>query len=152
MFPSIFSLTNSFCRVAVFNCIVWDFCSLLWRNSPFPTGGNESADTASNMSILFTDLNPTTFAKLCEHSIADEGIQKAFSITHGAVFAQYASEFLRSRHKSTTVTADCLKGKLKQEYLDFLKRECGMEGVYAFLVTFIGSLAKREGRKKASQP
>lgn len=100
------------------------------------------------MSILFTDLNPATLVELHKHSLVDEGIQRALSITHGAVFAQYASEFLCSRHGEVDVTIDDLKGKMKQDYLDYLKQECNMEGVYAFLVTFIGSLAKREQKRK----
>ena len=105
---------------------------------------------ATKMSILFTDLDPGTLAKLNE-PLLDQSIRKTLSISHGVVFAQYAADFLRTRSREADVSIDALKGKLKQDYLDYLKEECGMEGLHAFLVTFIGSLAKREQRKKLQQ-
>jgi hypothetical protein len=146
-------------RVALFNCFVWDFCSVLWRNSVLPSsatgrnGDNHDA-MAWRMSILFTDLDPDTLAKLSNGPAAST-VTSALSITHGAVFAQFASDFLRQHHTTTAgrsdeteSSSDMLKGKLKQEYLDYLKRNCGMHGLHAFLSNFVGSLAKREKRKK----
>jgi len=144
-------------RVAVFNCMVWDFCSVLWRNSPLPmmsadTSSNATmTDTATKMSVLFTSLAPGTLDKL-KNPLLDTIVRKSLSITHGAIFAQHASDFLSTRnHEALDSSIDQLKGKLKQEYLDYLHENCGMKGLYSFLVTFIGSLAKREKKKKNQQ-
>jgi len=144
-------------RVAVFNCMVWDFCSVLWRNSPLPmmsadTSSNATmTDTATKMSVLFTSLAPGTLDKL-KNPLLDTIVRKSLSITHGAIFAQHASDFLSTRnYEALDSSIDQLKGKLKQEYLDYLHENCGMKGLYSFLVTFIGSLAKREKKKKNQQ-
>lgn len=140
-------------RVALFNCFVWDFCSVLWRCSPLPSLSNEatsaSNDMARSMSILFTDIDPDALASL-HAAPASAKVASSLSITHGAVFAQYASDFLEKRGVSSA-SPDLLKGAMKREYLHYLKNECGMHGLHAFLSTFVASLAKREEKQRKGE-
>lgn len=112
------------------------------------------------MSILCSDLSKDVLAKLNNYNFTGDpttatSVQFALSITHGAVFVQYALNFLSRKEQSTEaqqpLSLDKLNGKLKHEYLDYLKEVGGMDGLHTFLTTFIGSLAKREGRAKQNR-
>ena len=132
--------------------------SVLWRNSPLPSSLDTDASHADNMawkmSILFTDIRLKTLTKL-NSAPGKANIAAALSVTHGALFAQHSSEFLRKRATKEELNTDSpdrlLKGKWKQEYLDYLREEWGLEGLYAFLTNFVGSLAKRENRRRKRQ-
>lgn len=52
------------------------------------------------------------------------------------------------RNASMSLSLDQLKGSLKREYYDYLNTECRMHGLYAFLTTFVASLAKREQKRQ----
>jgi hypothetical protein len=133
-------LTTGMDRVKLFNCFLWDFCSVLWRCSA------PSDDAARNMSILYTDLRPETQSRLCRSASAP----LALSISHGAAFTAFAADFLRRRsmdHPPPLDFAMLLRGKTKVQYLDYL-REFGFHGVYDFLYTFVASLAKRQQQQK----
>jgi hypothetical protein len=73
-------------------------------------------------------------------------VKWALSITHGAVFVGYVSEFMKKHKLQHDNNTNLLRGKLKVTYLEYLK-ERGLNGVYTFLTTFVGSLADREVRK-----
>lgn len=124
---------------------------MLWRNSPPPSSVDEEDDMARKMSVLFTDLHSNTLTKL-NNAPKWARVPSALSITHGAVFSQYSSEFLDKNLPEGAnehgTSPEMLKGKLKQEYLEYLRDHCGMYGLYNFLVNFVGSLAKREERKR----
>lgn len=150
-------------RVALFNCFIWDFCSVLWRGSPLPSldvdTSRQTSDPARENSILFTDISTKTLNEL--HAISAEfRVPMSLSITHGATFSGFASSFLEINAESKKkrkrenlpiegleITPDLLQGKLKVKYLDYLK-EKGLVDLYAFLTTFVGSLSEREKRKK----
>lgn len=93
-------------------------------------------------SICFTDLPRETLEGL--HKDASH-VRWALSITHGAVFAGYASDFMKTHKLDHNLNT--LRGKLKVKYLEYLKKR-GLNGVYTFLTTFVGSLADREARRK----
>jgi hypothetical protein len=146
-------------KVAIFNCFIWDACSVLWRCSPLPPLDEGQANDMARMnSILFTDIPKETLLAL-HYLPSDFNVAAALSITHGAVFAGHASDFLtnyyrrkRERGASTddipaALSPDLLTGSVKVKYLDSLRDE-GYTGLHAFLTTFVGSLAERE-RKKA---
>jgi hypothetical protein len=135
-------------RVKIFNCFVWDFCSVLWRCSPPPNPHVTGQE--STLSILYTDLRPETQSQL--YAAADK-VASTLSITHSAVFAGYASEFLKSQqlpNQQQNPSPDLIRGKLKVKYLDYLKT-CGMEGIHSFLSSFVGSLANRSSRRLRRQ-
>lgn len=127
--------------IAIFNCFVWDFCSFLWKGSPLPSLDPSEESNARANSICFTDLPQETLERL--HKDASH-VRFALSITHGAVFAAYASDFMKMHKLDHNPNA--ISGKLKVKYLEYLK-ERGLNGVYTFLTTFVGSLADREARK-----
>jgi hypothetical protein len=143
-------------RVKIFNCFVWDFCSVLWRCSPPPSphhvSGKESSSSSSSsrtLSILYTDLRPETQSQL--YAAADK-VASTLSITHSAVFAGYASAFLKTQlPDQPNPSPDLIRGKLKVKYLDYLKTSCGMEGIHSFLSSFVGSLANRSSRRLQRQ-
>jgi hypothetical protein len=136
-------------RVKIFNCFVWDFCSVLWRCSKPPSphvSEKESSSSSSSrtLSILYTDLRLETQSQL--YAAADK-VAFTLSITHSAVFAGYASAFLKIQlPDQRNPSLDLIRGKLKVKYLDYLKT-CGMEGIHAFLSSFVGSLANRSNRR-----
>lgn len=103
------------------------------------------------MSILFTSIEAETLFKL-NNSAQKAHALSALSITHGAVFAPYSSDFIHRISPKETNTEgfvpDILKGKMKQKFLDYLKNDCGMRGVHAFLTSFVSSLATREKRRE----
>jgi hypothetical protein len=140
-------------RVKIFNCFVWDFCSVLWRCSPPPNPHvsekeSSSSSTSRTLSILYTDLRPETQAQL--YTAADK-VASTLSITHSAVFAGYASAFLKTQlPDQPKPSPDLIRGKLKVKYLDYLKT-CGMEGIHSFLSSFVGSLANRSSRRLQRQ-
>jgi hypothetical protein len=107
-----------------------------------PSLDPSTQDEARANSICFTDVSRQTLAAL--HRDASR-VKWALSITHGAVFAGYASEFMK-KHKLQDDT-NILRGKVKVKYLEYLK-ERGLNGLYTFLTTFVGSLADREARKQ----
>lgn len=133
----------------VFNSLVWDLCSALWRGSPFPSNFSQKNDTSFSKESL---------AKLQEQPNRWE-IRCPLSVTHAAVFTQHAFEFLQNlRHGDREIRQkDCgdsiyfQKNKAKRQYLYFLQREREMGGIQAFLTTFIGSLAQREKRRVKSR-
>jgi hypothetical protein len=129
-------------RIKVFNCFIWDFCSVLWRCTP-PPPPNEGT-----LSILYTDLRPETQAQL--HTAANT-VAKSLSITHGAVFMGYVADFLRENPSllpnGQQPSPDLVRGNVKVQYLDYLKQR-GLCGVHAFLFTFIGSLASRGDKQE----
>lgn len=132
-----------FGRISVFNCFVWDVCSVLWRQSALPSDFNESARSRS---ILFTQLTPRTLGYLQRRQ---DMATKALSITHGAAFAEHAQEFLVSSSSSLEKKdRDEIRGALKVRYLDFLHQQEGFQGLFSFLTTFVGSLAEREQRRQ----
>eukprot|EP00978_Attheya_sp_CCMP212_P026346 scaffold86484_cov45-Attheya_sp.AAC.3 len=110
-------------------------------------------------SILFTDIPHETLLAFHQfHSPHDVKVTAALSITHGAVFAGFASRFLKqhmsvnssSQNSNRAFSPDLLRGKLKLKYLNYLK-ERGFLGLYSFLTTFVGSLAQAEKRKAQRQ-
>jgi len=141
-------------RVALFNCFIWDFCSILWRCSPIPSLNEGQGDSARMNSILFTDIPRETLLAL-HHLPSDFKVASALSLTHGAVFSGFASDFLDKYYKKrrergddcpTSLSADLLTGSVKVKYLDYLKEE-GFVHLHGFLITFVGSLAEREKKK-----
>lgn len=143
----------------MFNSLVWDLCSALWRGSPLASDLSQKNDTVANsISILFSSFPEEILAKLQDQPNRSK-IRCPLSITHGAVFTHFVSEFLQNvhlgareiRYRDCGDSIDFLKDKAKRQYLYFLKRECGMGGIQAFLTTFIGSLAQREKRRKKSR-
>jgi hypothetical protein len=141
-------------RVKIFNCFVWDFCSVLWRCSRPPSphvSGKESSPSSSSsrtLSILYTDLRPETQSQLY---VAADKVASTLSITHSAVFAGYASDFLKTQlPDQPNPSPDLIRGKLKVKYLDYLKT-CGMEGIHSFLSSFVGALANRSSRRLQRQ-
>jgi hypothetical protein len=139
------SLLYHFCSVPVFNCLVWDFCSVLWRNSLF-----SSKDQPANRSILDRDLSDTLRTQIQEHG-SNMDLPMALSITHGSVFVTYAWDFLRSVQKEQSLSLLDIKGTLKHDYLDYLKEKAGMKGLHAFMAAFIGSVSKREAKRKQNR-
>ena len=145
-------------KVAIFNCFIWDACSVLWRCSPLPSLDEGQANVARMNSILFTDIPQETLLAL-HHLPSDFNVAAALSITHGAVFSGHASDFLNKFYQRkqergasadsipTNLSPDLLTGSIKVKYLDYLRDE-GYVGLHSFLTTFVGSLAERE-RKKA---
>lgn len=141
-------------KVALFNCFIWDFCSILWRCSQLPSAQPDSADLARMNSILFTDIPSETLLAL-HHLPSDFKVSSALSITHGAVFSGFASDFLNHHYKRkrergeevpAIISPNLLSGSLKVKYLDHLKT-IGFDGLHGFLTTFVGSLVEREKRK-----
>jgi hypothetical protein len=118
-------------RVKVFNCLVWDFCSVLWRGASFDD---------ANLSILFTNLTTETRERIHHETMS-------WSIMNSIVFAQHRRNFQRDRQVSSS---DMTRSKVKLEYLDYLHEECGLKGLYNFLSTFVGSLANRARKKNAA--
>lgn len=111
-------------RVKVFNCFLYDFCTVLWR-----------AALASNKgtSILFTDLRSEIQTGLHTHAAS---VSKALSVTHGAIFASYAA----AHTNQNSVALDTMYGGAKVTYLEYLRSE-GLHGIHRFLTTYIKSLA-----------
>ena len=145
-------------KVAIFNCFIWDACSVLWRCSPLPSlDEGQATDMARMNSILFTDIPQETLLAL-HHLPSDFNVAAALSITHGAVFSGYASDFLnaysqkkrersaRADDRPEVMSPDLLTGSTKVKYLDYLRDE-GFAGLHSFLITFVGSLAEREKKK-----
>lgn len=131
---------------------------MLWRNSSRNFSRSSIKQTEPNKSILLTKLSNETLTKLNEEPW-NTRIHRSLSLTQGAVFRHYASEFLqvqvRSGLPNDKASHELLEGKVKEEYLDYLKDEWGMEGLHAFLSNFVGSLVKREkskNRNLQSQP
>jgi hypothetical protein len=124
-----------------------------------PAGGQ--VDMARANSILFTDIPHETLLAFHQfHSSHDVKVTAALSITHGAIFAGFASRFLKQHlsvsssssqnNSNRTFSPDLLRGKLKLKYLNYLKKR-GFVGLYTFLTTFVGSLAQAEKRKAQQQ-
>jgi hypothetical protein len=130
--------------VGVFNCFLWDFCSVLWRCSALPALDDSSTNPARHNSILFTEISP----ELLRGLHLDEESSKALSVTHGATFAGHAADFCEKHRLSSP---DAILGRVKVKYLDFLREHHGLDGIYTFLTTFVGSLADREARKQQSR-
>ena len=124
--------------IALFNCYVWDICSVLWRKSPLPSTDALEMNMARCKSILFTDLSAETLGFL--HDDYDS-ISVALSVTHGAAFRSYIRAFWGESEDNV------LEGNVKLKYLDFLKAQ-GLVGIYNFLTSFVSSLASREERRK----
>ena len=137
--------TTGLDRVKLFNCYLWDYCSVLWRCSPPPSPDKGNDESARNLSILYTDLRPETQSRLYQRR---DRVSSALSITHGAIFAAYAAEFLRRCNSSDS---NPLRGKRKVEYLDYLRNECGLEGVHEFLYASVASLAQLGSHKERSK-
>lgn len=131
-------------RVKVFNCFVWDFCCVLWRCSPPPDLRAEESSTA-NRSILYTAVRPETQSQLYA---AASKVAFSLSITHGAVFAGYAADFASKSIATACPSPDQIRGKLKAKYLDYLKEDHGMQGIHAFLSSFVASLANRSASSR----
>lgn len=134
--------------MTIFNCFVWDFCSALWRCSPLPH--NETmTELAQKHSILFTDLPSEVIEEL--HLLPNDFAAKtSLSITHGSVFAGYASMFLEKHFRNhdkinedESLRPDLLKGKVKVKYLESLP----FEGMKKFLNNFVSSLVEREKKR-----
>jgi len=145
-----------FQRMTIFNCFVWDFCSALWRCSPLPLSHSQNelseaehgADMAQTHSVLFTDLPSEVIEEL--HLFPNDFTARtSLCITHGSVFAGYASSFLEKHFRNhdgineNSLHPDMLKGKVKVKYLDSLP----FEGVKKFLNSFVSSLAEREKKR-----
>jgi hypothetical protein len=107
-------------RIQLYNSYVWDIVSMAWRNklSRHPN------------SCFFQNFLPVSIWDV----LRDEPNQSTLSVTHSATFIGYY---------------DSLQEKIrnKAHYIDILKRR-GLIEIYAFLVTFVGSLADRERKKK----
>lgn len=72
-------------------------------------------------------------------------VRWALSIAYGAVFAAYASDFMKM-HKLDHNTSWQTQGRVRRT-LEYSK-ERGLNGIYTFPTTFVGSLADREARKR----
>jgi len=137
-------------RFQEFNCLVWDFCSVLWHSSrPLPP--SRSGESEPRMSVLFTELRQSTQEALRKENFP----LSILSITHGAAFVQFALDFLETINQEQIIQADDQKrssssdriqGNVKEEYLDYLMKERGMYDLHSFLSTFASSLALRNDR------
>jgi len=151
---------QNFSRVVLFNCFIWDFCSVLWRSAPLPSLRSDEMsrgelELVRENSILFTDISEKSLQEL--HEINSEfKVSSSLSLTHGATFSGFASSFLstvqgskekNNKNIETFLSPDLLTGKLKVKYLDYLK-EAGFTNIFSFLTSFIGSLSNREKNKK----
>ena len=153
--------------VALFNCFIWDFCSVLWRGSPLPSldlddTSRQTSDPARENSILFTDNSTKTLDE--SHAVSTEfRLSMSLCITHGAMFSGFASSFLeinaesnkKRKHENLPmerleITPDLLQGKLRAKYLHDLNGK-GSVDLHAFLTTFVGSLSERQKRKKLAE-
>lgn len=130
----------------IFNCFVWDICSILWRKSPLPSINGNNHDESRRNSILFTDINSEFLLHL--HSLPEcfSGT-KILSITNWSIFSPFAVSFLKLNHfQDGVIDTGVIKGKIKAKYLDYL-RDHGFTNLYAFLSTFVSSLAIREQKR-----
>ena len=119
-------------KVDDFHALIGDICNLLWRGSI--TFTSEDAKTSK----LVASLREETRAGLAG---AGDPIRLAWSLTHGAAFVHYSRQFLKVYvADSSSPHPDEIAGPLKVRYLDYLREECGLTGIYNFLVTFISSL------------
>lgn len=99
-------------------------------------------DEARSRSICLTELSPEALASLYKEP---ERVKLALSITHGAIFAGYARDFLKQNKLDGQSPDVVLRGTIKVKYLEYLK-ERGLNGIYSFLTTFVASLAGTSAR------
>ena len=143
-------------RVALFNCFIWDFCSVLWRCSL-----SQLQQEQEKNSILLSDLSHDTMLMLSQHhhqqqqqpGVIDADSERvglslsvaSLSITHGATFSGFASTFLETHYHTADhdtsvdniLSPDILTGTWKVKYLDYLK-EIGFVNLHSFLTTSQG--------------
>jgi len=129
-------------RSSVFNCFIWDICSVIWRQTSLPSVDTNRPDEARTMSILFTDLQPETLAFL---NTKARSVTKALSITHSAAFAGFVADFLEQH--TEVDCRDNIKGRVKVKYLDYLKQR-GLTGLWRFLTTRVAALVDLEQKCK----
>jgi len=155
-------------RIKVFNCYVWDICCALWRCPPVlpPMSANgkvvsvrEQSSTLAT-SILYSGLPGETQLALFfvptrgDKATSSTLISKALGLTHAAVFAGHAFDFVTNSNldrNSSCLTLDNIRGKTKINYLDYLQNKHGLEGLNLFLSTFIASLAKKKSSQNANK-
>lgn len=139
--------------MTVFNCYVWDICSILWRKSALPVLSQEGIgidEDSHQKSILFIDVSSDFSLQL--HSLPDcfSGTD-ILSITHCSIFSPFVKSFLKEfQGDEAFPDPSIIKGKVKVRYLDYL-RDNGFVNLYAFLTTFISSLAIREEKRAQKQ-
>lgn len=131
-------------RIKEYNCFLWDFCSVLWHSSrPLPP--SRSDESASNSSILFTELRQSTQETL----LKAKSSRSFLSITHGAAFVQYALDFLETKNQGEMIhcdqtlsySSDRIQGETQVRYIDYLTKEHEFYNLYSFLSTYVSILA-----------
>jgi hypothetical protein len=159
------TFTAGIAQIQEYNGVIYDFCSLLWTCTSFPNPNTAAGDVAESRpkSALFQSFRPSTQA--CLHDTAtwestnrlgasSFPISSALSLSHGAAFVGYASDFLKFYYNSSmdTVTVfgkdggtpklspNIIQGALKVQYLEYLKAR-DLSGIHTLLCTFIRSLA-----------
>ena len=161
--------TTGIAQIQAFNGAIYDFCSLLWTGTTFSKPNTALNDTSESppKSLLFQGLRSSTQTLLHDISTKESTIRKdgifcpissALSITRGAAFVGYATDFLKlysDTGQSTvaardgavpTFSSDMIQGALKVQYLDYLKSR-GLTGIHQFLHTFVRSLASMSGKR-----
>jgi hypothetical protein len=120
----------------VFDCLLWDVSSTLWRNQPYlalNTGNvGRNVKYAREMSILYTDIRPEA-----QEALMNSVQPHSLNITHGVAFAEYIFGFIQTHGEELGVSfPDEIVDKQKERYLDYLLQSCGLNGIYNFLMAF----------------
>jgi len=128
-------------KVKYINSYIWDFCSALWRCRILTLEGGEVAPKET------MGLDPSVIQYLRSQNSPDD-ISRTLSIAQSVTFGTLGYSFLRNV-KHVDEDGGALHPRLIRDdlisFVDYLK-EKGCSGLYRFLYTFIGLLAKLSGQ------
>lgn len=146
------------------NAIVLDGCNTLWRNRAFEEQQQADSGVSPSHAVDGCSMLSASVVKRLKQSVAHTtatvvsmsavDTHRLLSLTHGAAWQHFARDFWQVMRQRGVLQPDelraspqqrvqCIEGKYKTEYLDFLNLQ-GFVGMHNFLHAFIGSLAKRK--------